>query len=328
MNLQPKEQGFQPTGILLMAYGSPDKLEDMQAYLLDIRGGRPVSDAMLEEITERYRLIGGRSPLYDLTRLQAEHLEREINRGVENSASRFRTYVGMRHWQPRISEAVRQMAQDGIQRVVGLVMAPHSSRLSTGAYFEKLAEAIREQDVDLELVRIDSWHDHPGLIEAIAEKAEEALAKFGEERPLVIFTAHSLPERILKDGDPYASQLMETSQLLARRLGLPDGRWQFSFQSAGQSPEPWLGPAIEQVVVDLAQSGEKNLLVVPVGFVCDHVEVLYDIDIACKKLAAQHGARLERSESLNASPLLIQTLAGLVRQAVGQEQERSESRPI
>jgi ferrochelatase len=295
-----------------MAYGSPERLEDMEAYLLDIRGGRPTPPELVAEIRERYEQIGGRSPLLDITRRQAAALEAALKRRYREQGLNFRAYAGMRHWQPRIKAAVTQMAADGVSEAVGLVMAPHSSRLSTGAYFACLDEAIAELGVDLEVRRVENWHDRPGLIDAIAEKANAAWRAFEGAAPYVIFTAHSLPARILAQGDPYEQQLNETAHLLSERLGLAPGRWLFSYQSAGQSREPWLGPPIESVVVDLARSGEKNLLVVPIGFVCDHVEVLYDIDIACRRLAAEQGARLERSESLNVSPKLISTLAELV----------------
>jgi ferrochelatase len=306
----------QTIGILLMAYGSPDRLEDMAEYLLDIRGGRPTSEALVHEISERYAMIGGRSPLLDLTRLQASSLEEALNRRYASQGLSFRPYTGMRHWEPRIKAAVAEMARDGIHKVVALVMAPHSSQMSTGAYFARLDEAIAELGVEMDIARVESWHEHPGLIAAIAEKVTAALAKFEDASymgsPYVIFTAHSLPARILAQGDPYDAQLHETAGMLAERLGLLPGRWRFSYQSAGQSPEPWLGPQIEQVVRELALSGEKELLVVPVGFVCDHVEVLYDIDIAARQIAAEHGAHLERSASLNASPTFIAALADIV----------------
>jgi ferrochelatase len=299
------------TGVLLMAYGSPENLDDMGAYLLDIRGGRPTPLELVEEMRRRYAQIpGGRSPLLRLTQEQAGALEAELNRRF--AGQEFRAYLGMRHWEPRIKEAAARMAEEGITRAVGLVMAPHSSRMSTGAYFKKLEEAIAELGVDLEIIRIESWHDHPGLIAAIAEKAVAALDQFGLEKPYVIFTAHSLPSRILAQGDPYETQLRETAGLIAARLDLPAERWGFSYQSAGQSAEPWLGPQIEETVQSLVAAGEKNLLVVPVGFVCDHVEVLYDIDIAARALAERGGARLERSGSLNASPTFIKALADLV----------------
>lgn len=303
-----------PIGILLLAYGGPDSLDDVEPYLLDIRGGRPTSPELVEEIRERYALIGGRSPLLEITRQQAQALETHLNRA---SDTRFQAYVGMRHWQPRIKEAVAHMARDGIKQAVALVMAPHYSQMSTGAYFKRLDEAIQDLDVNISFARIKSWHNQPGLIAALTEKATDALARLAGEGdntwPKVIFTAHSLPTRILDWGDPYDAQLRETAGLLAERLNLPPDRWLFCYQSAGRSPEPWLGPQIEQVITELAQAGEKRLLVVPIGFVCDHVEVLYDIDIESRQLAEAHGARLERSQSLNASHTFIAALADLVR---------------
>lgn len=310
-----------PIAVLMMAYGSPESVKDMEPYLLDIRGGRATPHSLVEEMSERYLQIGGRSPLLARTREQAEALEAELNRRYAGQGQTFETYLGMRHWDPRIREAVAQMMADGVQQVVALVMAPHSSRMSTGAYFAALEQAMEELGARFEVRRVENWHDHPGLISAIAEKATQALEKF-EEPPFVVFSAHSLPSRILAQGDPYDAQLKETALLLAERLSLKDGRWMFSYQSAGQSPEPWLGPQIEKVVKDLAAAGEKNLLVVPVGFVCDHVEVLYDIDIACREIAAQMGARLERSESLNASPTFIAALADLVAEQVGAQAVR------
>jgi ferrochelatase len=304
-----------PIAVLLMAYGSPDSLEDIEPYLLDIRGGRPTSPELVAEIKERYALIGGRSPILDLTRQQAAALEAQLNR---EGGCRFRTYVGMRHWQPRIKEAVAQIAEDGISHVIALAMAPHYSKLSTGAYINRLDEAIRELGAQLAVTYIQSWHDEPGLIAALAEKATATLARFpsgpssASPAPKVVFTAHSLPARILKEGDPYDAQLRETACLLAGRLALPAERWRFCYQSAGRSPEPWLGPPIEDVLLELIQAGEKQLLVVPIGFVCDHVEILYDLDIAGRKLVEAHGAHLERSESLNASPTFIAALADVV----------------
>jgi len=307
-----------PIGVLMMAYGSPDSLDQMEEYLLDIRGGRATPPSLVEEIKERYARIGGRSPLLDLTLAQAFALDKELNRRHNPTGMRFRVYVGMRHWAPRIEEAAAQIVADGIDRLVALVMAPHQSRLSTGAYFRKLEEAIAELGMRPAIGRVESWHDHPDLIVALAEKAASAIARFVDGTPFVIFTAHSLPNRILAEGDPYDRQLRETAQLLAGRLSLAGGRWCFCYQSSGRSSEPWLGPQIEETILDLIKDGEKELLVVPIGFVCDHVEVLYDIDIAARELAEAHGARLERSVSLNSSPALISALADLVYRAVPQ----------
>jgi ferrochelatase len=301
-----------PIGVLLMAYGSPESLDELEPYLLDIRGGRPVSPALLAEIKERYALIGGRSPLLDLTRAQADALENELNQRFEDQNMHFRTYIGMRHWQPRIREAVSRMNLEGINQMIAVVMAPHSSTMSTGAYFARLQEAIDELGSDMRVTRVENWFDHPGLIAALAEKVVPAMRLFEPDVPYILFTAHSLPVRIVEQGDAYDSQLQQTARLLAERLELRPDQWEFCYQSAGQSPEPWLGPSIEQRVMELSGSGYKNLLVVPIGFVCDHVEILYDIDIAARNLAQANGARLERSESLNASPALVSTLADLI----------------
>ena len=320
---------IQAIGVLLMAYGSPDSIDELGEYLLDIRGGRPTSQALIDEITDRYIQIGGRSPLLDLTRQQAETLVIELNRRYGASGFNFRCYLGMRHWQPRIREAVQKMAADGIKTVVPLVMAPHRSQLSTGAYMARLDEACRELGVQFELLQLPDWFDHPGLIEAIAAQVRQVLAVFEDEEangqneemagelPYVIFSAHSLPARILEAGDPYDSQLQVTARLLAESLGLADRRWEFCYQSAGQSGDCWLGPAIETVIQRLVDAGEKQLVVSVIGFVCDHVEVLYDVDIVCKELAERQGTALLRSPSLNDSPIFIATLADLVGQAAG-----------
>ncbi len=301
-----------PLAVLMMAYGSPDSLDEMEAYLLDVRGGRPTPPSLIEEIQHRYALIGGRSPLLAQTRKQAAALQAVLNSRVPADHPGFRTYVGMRHWEPRIAQAVDEIANDGISQVIALVMAPHASRMSTGAYFARLDEAIASKSLELQVAPIESWHKHPGLIEAIAKHSLQAMLQFNTHIPYVIFTAHSLPQRILNQGDPYDAQLHETAGLVADRLNLSPGRWEFCYQSAGQSPEPWLGPQVEDVVLRLANAGEDQLLVVPIGFVCDHVEVLYDIDIAARELAEKHNARLERSASLNDTPVFIDALADLI----------------
>ncbi len=318
---QQKPYANRTIGVLLMAYGSPESTDGLGEYLLDIRGGRPTSQELVEEITERYRLIGGRSPLLDRTREQAAALEKELNRRYADTGVHFRTYLGMRHWQPRIRSAVEAMVADGITTVVPLVMAPHRSHMSTGAYMAKLDEACQELGVRFELLELPDWFDYPGLIEAIATQAREALAAAQTtqpgETPYVIFSAHSLPARILEMGDPYDDQLHATAALVARTLGLQDDRWEFCYQSAGQSGDRWLGPAIETVIQRLIDAGEKQLVVSVIGFVCDHVEVLYDVDIVCRQLAENQGVALYRSPSLNASPVFIAALADLVGQAAG-----------
>lgn len=304
-------------GVLLMAYGSPDDLSHMEAYLLDVREGRPPSPELIGEISGRYQKIGGKSPLLERTRQQTTALEKELNKRFTGTGKFFKAFVGMRHWQPRISSAVDQMAEADIHRAVAIVMAPHSSRLSTGKYYEALDKSLEGKNI--KFLRTQSWHKHPGLLDAITEKMQIGFAKFGDETPHVIFTAHSLPTKILEMGDPYDDQLNETARLLAERFGLQAGQWQFCYQSAGARAISWLGPQIEEVVADLAKKGETNLLIVPIGFVCDHVEVLYDIDINARLIAEEHGSRLERTPSLNDSPTFIAALADLVQEHLSAE---------
>ncbi len=310
--LNPKSQIRNPKyAVLLMAYGGPDSLDDIEEYLLDIRGGRQTPAELVEEIKERYAQIGGRSPLLEITQAQARALEEQLN--AQSDDEHYRVYVGMRHWHPYIKEAVAQIVEDGIDRVVALCMAPHYSRMSIGAYFKKVEEAQQELGVDLDVIWVERWHDHPLFLQAVAEKVRAGLHKFPPEvrdDVKVVFTAHSLPAAILEKGDPYDRQLRETAQSVADLLGNID--WQFSYQSAGAGSARWLGPQIEDVVVDLAEAGHKNILVAPIGFVADHVEILYDIDIEARAYAEQAGARLERTASMNVTPLFIEALADTV----------------
>jgi ferrochelatase len=299
-------------GVLLMAYGGPDSLADIPAFLLDIRGGRPTSQGLIDEITENYRKIGGKSPLLELTQLQASLLEKKLNEDTPPGI-RYRTYIGMRHWTPWIKDAVDQMIADGIRHAVALVLAPHYSSMSIAKYFSKLDDALHEHDEPFTYDAITRYHDHPLYIEALAQRVRQGLAEMPPDT-LVIFSAHSLPVRIMEQGDPYDAQVKETARLVAKQSSLPDDRWVFSYQSAGRRPEPWLGPQIEELVVELAERGHRHLLSCAVGFVVDHVEVLFDIDIKAKQAAEAAGAQLARVPSLNDDPLFITALADLVRQ--------------
>jgi ferrochelatase len=263
----------------------------VRPYLEDVRGGRPVSDEAVEELAERYRRIGGHSPLDDVTEAQRAALERELGVSV---------FVGMKHWQPRIAEAVESALAGGASRIVGLVLAPHYSRLSVGEYRERLDDAVAGR---AEVVLIESWHDHPGFIDVVADRVRGTDA-------WVVFTAHSLPERILADGDPYREQLLETSRLVAERAGLED--WSFAFQSASSTGVPWLGPDILDELDRLHGAGVRKVLVAPVGFVSDHLEILWDLDIEARERAAGLGLELDRIESLNDDPAFIRALAELV----------------
>jgi protoporphyrin/coproporphyrin ferrochelatase len=298
------------TAVLLLAYGSPDSLADVPAYLLDVRGGRPLSPALLEEMTRRYTLIGGRSPLLDITRSAAAQLSTSLQLPV---------YVGMRHWRPYIRETVAQMSADGVQRCIAICMAPHYSEMSIGAYRARLDEAVAAAGNHLDVTFVESWHTQPDYLAGLAANVRETLARFPlteQAHVMVIFTAHSLPASILKQGDPYPAQLMETASLLAERLGLPADRWTFSFQSAAQTGTPWLGPQIETLVPELARAGERNLLIAPVGFIADHAEVLYDLDIGVQEIARACGVRMERTPMLNDSPALVAALAAITREYI------------
>jgi protoporphyrin/coproporphyrin ferrochelatase len=281
--------------VVLMAYGSPETPADIRPYLEDIREGRPVSEHAVEELTERYRRIGGRSPLDEVTEAQRAVLEAQLGLPV---------YVGMKHWRPRIAEAVERALNGGADTIVGLVLAPHYSVLSIAGYGERLESALAGRAA---LVFIESWHDHGPFIDVLADRVRGAGAH-------VVFTAHSLPARILQAGDPYRDQLLETSQLVARRADLED--WSFAFQSASPTGEPWLGPSILEELESLQAQGVREVLAAPVGFVSDHLEILWDLDVEAREKAAELGLEFDRIDSLNDDPAFISALAGLVSQTL------------
>jgi protoporphyrin/coproporphyrin ferrochelatase len=278
-----------------MAYGSPERIGDIRPYLEDIREGRPVSDEAVEELSERYRRIGGRSPLDEVTERQRAALEQELGIPV---------FVGMKHWRPRIAEAVEAALGGGAERIVGIVLAPHYSALSIAGYRERLEAALAGR---AELRFVESWHDHEPFLDVLAGRVRGTDAH-------VVFTAHSLPERILAMGDPYRDELLETSRLVAERAGVE--HWSFAFQSASATGEPWLGPDILEELDDLHARGVRKVLACPVGFVSDHLEILWDIDVEARERAAELGLELDRIESLNDDPAFVRALAELVRQAV------------
>jgi ferrochelatase len=281
--------------VILMAYGSPARPEDIRPYLEDIREGRPVSDAAVDELTERYRRIGGRSPLAEVTARQRAALEDELGLPV---------HVGMKHWHPRISDAVDAALDGGADRIVGVVLAPHYSALSIAGYRERLERALAGRS---EFIFVESWHDHEPFLEVLADRIRGTTSH-------VVFTAHSLPERILEAGDPYRDQLLETSRLVADRADVGD--WSFAFQSASPTGEPWLGPDILEELDALHAGGVRKVLVCSIGFVSDHLEILWDLDVEARERAAELGLHLDRIESLNADPAFIRALAELVRQAL------------
>jgi protoporphyrin/coproporphyrin ferrochelatase len=281
--------------VVLMAYGSPESLADVPAYYADIRGGRPIAPEQLENLEERYRRLGveDSNPLNEITEATRAALERELGLPV---------YTGMKHWTPRIADAAAHAAD--ADRVVGLVLAPHYSALSIKGYREQLEQAL---DGRSELRFVESWHDEPGFIDVLAGKVRGVDAH-------VVFTAHSLPARILEQGHPYKDQLLETARLVAERGEVTE--WSFSFQSESPTGEPWLGPDILDHLRTLRADGVRRVLVCPVGFVSDHLEIRWDIDVEAMELAGEIGLELSRIEMPNDEPAFIETLAGIVRRTL------------
>lgn len=289
--------------VLLLAHGTPEKVEDIPAYLRNVTGGRPLPEEAVQEIQRRYSLIG-QSPLTCWTMNQADQIGREL--GIP-------AYVGMRNWSPYIRETVERMSTDGVTRAIAICLAPHNSRTSVGLYRRSLEGETGTAPFTVDFV--ESWHDEPLLIQAFAERLragwEKACAEAGARLP-VIFTAHSVPTRTVEAGDPYELQTRNTAELVA--AATPEvGMWRFAFQSQGMSGGAWLGPTVEETILSLKDEGHRGVFVQPIGFVCDHVEVLYDIDIAFKKFAEDQGMRLWRAESLNGSATFAKAVATVAR---------------
>lgn len=289
------------TGVLLVAHGTPESLDQMAEYLTLVRGGRAPSERLVEEMRHNYAAIGGRSPLTDLTQAQAAALRAALP-GTP-------VFVGMRNWRPFIADALREAAAQGVLRVVVVPLAPQYSTLSVAKYKGAVEAALPP---GMEMRFVDSWHAHPGLLEAFAERARAALA--AEPVDVVVFTAHSLPRRAIAQGDPYADQVKATAAGVAARAGLAS--YELAWQSAGRTEEPWLQPSLEERLQALADAGRRRVLVVPVGFVCDHTEILYDIDQQAQAFARERGLSLFRTESLNTAPTFIAALADVVKAAL------------
>jgi len=293
-----------------MAMGGPDCLENVAPYLLDVRGGRPTSPELIAEIRERYRVTGGKSPVLDVTREVARALEQRLNM---SGHAYYRCYVGLRHWHPFIKETYTELLDALPDRIIGLCMAPQYSSLSIGAYRKKVEEARAELANETPISFVKSWHRHPLLIAAIVDNIRRTLERFPAEvrgQVPVLFTAHSLPERVVAMKDPYPEEVKGTAQAVCEQLGTQPTR--FAYQSQGRSGEKWLGPSVEEALAELAQEGHRQVLVAPIGFICDHVETLFDIDIELTQLARTKGLQLERIPMLNASAPLIDMLMSVV----------------
>ena len=299
-----------PVAVLLMAMGGPDCLENVEAYLMDVRGGRATSPELVEEIRQRYRVTGGKSPVLGITQEVARSLEQRLN---ASAGQQYRCYVGLRHWHPFIRETYARLLEDFPERIIGLCMAPQYSSLSIGAYIKKVEEARRELASETPISFVTSWHRHHLLIASIVGNIHQTLQKFPldvRSRVPILFTAHSLPERVVAMKDPYPEEVQGTVQSVCEQLGSQPIR--FAYQSQGRSGEKWLGPSVEETLAELAQQGHRHVLVAPIGFICDHVETLYDIDIELKQLAQTKGVQLERIPMLNASTALVDLITSIV----------------
>ena len=297
-------------GVLLMAYGTPRNLDEVEPYYRDIRGGRPPSPEAVEELTERYRKVGGKTPLLEITQDVANLLGERLNRDAGDA--RWRVYIGMKHWHPYIAQSVDDIVADGVEELVALPLAPHYSRMSIAGYEQLVESALEKQKSPPPARFIESWRSNPKFIEFIARRVRDGLEKFDADpsEVEVMFTAHSLPARILEYGDPYPTELMESAEDVAEAAQVRS--WRFAYQSAGMTGTPWLGPDILDSIEEISNEGGKNILVVPFGFVCDHLEILFDIDIEAIEKAEDLGVNLARIEMPNDSAGFIDTLFDLV----------------
>ena len=299
------------TAVILLAHGAPLRVQDIPKYLKNIRGGKNSTTEVIQEVASRYKQIGGRSPLLDITTAQAEALEQYLNQGEDE----FKVYIGMRTWSPYIKDAVDQAVSDGAERIVALCLAPQYSRWSTERYQKAFNEALEVwPSKKLEVRFITSWPNQPLLIDAFVERyraAEVDLKAKGKKNIHTIFTVHSIPaDSVEMFGDPYVDEYSKTLEGILQQADIPN--WHQAYQSQGMIPVPWLEPSVEEILDKIAEAGVKTALMVPVGFVCDHIEILYDIDIAFKEYAAERDIELFRTESLNTSPLFIEALAAVV----------------
>lgn len=300
-----------PIGVLLMAYGSPETPDQVEAYFTHIRGGRVPSPESVAHLQHRYELVGGKTPLLAITEATRAALERQLNDGSDTA---YRVYAGMKHWHPYIADVLAKMAADGIREFVAIALAPHYSRISIGGYRRAVEEgAAALGNPFASITMVESWYLQPEYLDLMAEHIRAARAQFapeGRDAILTVFSAHSLPERIRTWDDPYESQLLATSAAVAERLGLDD--WRFAWQSEGNTGEPWIGPDIVDYLETLHDEGITTVLQVPIGFVAEHLEILFDIDYEAKNKARELGMRLERTAMPNATPGFIRTLAAIV----------------
>lgn len=296
------------TGVLLIGMGGPDRVEDVEAYLTDVRGGRPFSKEFLDDLTSKYRSIGGKSPLLDGSRAQAAALEKALNEaGLEAKVE-----VGMRHWKPSAKDGLKALLDWGAQRVVALCLTPYESTWSTGGYEKAFEEAVAALRPELPRSFIRSWNLEPGFLQALCDRTSAAMARLSY--PLLVFTAHSLPEKFVDSGDPYVRQLEETADAVSMVLSVAPTR--LAFQSRSPTGEPWLGPDVSEVLRDLKERGLAAVVLSPIGFINEHLETLYDLDVMYREEAAALGLRYERAETVGAHPGVIETWVSKIQEAL------------
>ena len=298
------------TAVLLMAYGTPNRIDEVEQYYINVRGGRMPTPEQVENLSARYRAVGGHTPLTTLTKSVTDQLQAQLDAEFPDQ---YQVYFGMKYWHPLIPDVVKQIHADGISKVIGLALAPHYSKISIGGYQKQVDRANEEFNTNIELTMINSWQEQPKFRNLIANRISEALAQFPaavRDQVTVLFSAHSLPQRVLAWGDPYPDELLGSAKGIAEMLELPD--WRFTYQSQGETGEPWLGPDVLDTLAELAAEGKKYVLQVPFGFVCDHLEILYDIDIEGKHKANELGLQLERIRLLNDDPAFVDLLKTVV----------------
>ncbi len=298
--------------VLLMAYGSPNSLDEVGEYLTQIRGGREPTAAEIERLKERYRQVGGKTPLLEITRQQSRALENNLrSKGLD-----IPVYVGMKHWHPFVEDVVPQIVRDSVTSIIGIALAPHYSRLSINGYEDAARKGLGGSTIQFTMVK--SWHKEKGLVSAISTHLLKTMTKMPDpSKTVVLFTAHSLPKKMVTHDDPYEKQLLETSKLVAETARVKS--WDFAYQSAGEPKEDWLGPLVKEQLDKLDREGFRDVLAYPVGFVSDHLEILYDLDIEARNYASSLGIGFERASSLNDDPEFIDALASLVASAIQKE---------
>jgi len=306
MRILDRDNGM--PAIILMAYGSPNSLDEVADYLSQVRGGRSSSLDEIEHLKNRYQRVGGRTPLLQITKAQSEALEKKlVAEGLPARVS-----YGMKHWHPFVEDVVEKIDLDNPPALIGVALAPHYSKLSIGGYEESVRRGLAKKSSNTRFIMVKSWHLQPSLIRALSSRVSNKLREMGDSgETALVFTAHSLPVRAVSEDDPYKVQLLQTSKLVAEEVRAT--KWYFAFQSASGPPGPWLGPSLKEKISELSRNGTKRILVCPVGFVSDHLEILYDLDVEAREFAESHGVVLDRTPSLNDDPGLVESLAATVR---------------